>query len=441
MAKSKSSGPESRRHFLKLSLRRLAKAGFEAAETVSDLPRALRKSAEPPRPAPPPPKPIHPPTPLWLNQNVRMAYSRLGRTNFMMSRIGMGCGSIRHANVNVVLEAVDHGINFLDTAYNYGDSETALATILPGIRHKVWLCTKTPPLGSSRDTGASSPMYGCPELIFWESLESSLARLDVDFVDCYILQAVDDPELLRDEALHEAIRRAKEQGKIGYIGVSTHRNVDQVFEEILGLDLYDLIMAPINPMNLSAMEPLLKEARENDLGVIGFRHATGIAEPAPTASPHLFELPEDLDPAQLALLYMLKNGSHAGSLISFESNEQIEKMAPLAVFDSGVNASNEIDSVVDLELWPICSVCGQQRSLNTDNLETYYRHHYRTRYDVRGEGDIGGEESEEAAGHGEGDGDPDDLLRICVKCAAERKLKREAGSPDENPFGDAEDPP
>ena len=57
--------------------------------------------------------------------------------------------------------------------------------------------------------------------------------------------------------------------------------------------------------------------------------------------------------------------------------ESIERNLPMATFDPGVNAGNELDAVVEEELWPVCSVCGERNAVSTEALESAYLARYR----------------------------------------------------------------
>ena len=69
------------------------------------------------------------PQTIWLNSKHGMSYVRLGATGLMASRLALGCGRIRKSNLDCVEAALDAGVNLVLTAPNYGESETALASI------------------------------------------------------------------------------------------------------------------------------------------------------------------------------------------------------------------------------------------------------------------------------------------------------------------------
>jgi aryl-alcohol dehydrogenase-like predicted oxidoreductase len=138
-----------------------------------------------------------------------------GRTGHASSRVIFGAASFWRVGPERARETVAlllrHGVNHVDTAAAYGDSELALAPFLREHRGEVFLATKT---GARDGAGARA------------SLERSLERLGVDRVDLIQLHnLVEDDEW---EVAHgpggalEALARAREEGLTRFIGVTGH---------------------------------------------------------------------------------------------------------------------------------------------------------------------------------------------------------------------------
>lgn len=90
----------------------------------------------------------------WRNRNPDMAYRRLGRTNYMVSEIVCGGNTIAPDNFRHVEEAIERGLNYLDTApaYGRGRSELGYAKVIAGSkRERVFLNTKVSVWGSNRN--------------------------------------------------------------------------------------------------------------------------------------------------------------------------------------------------------------------------------------------------------------------------------------------------
>lgn len=170
-----------------------------------------------------------------------MRYRVLGKTCAEVSVLGFGCmrlptvegqdGKIDTKRaVDMVRYGIDNGINYLDTAYFYhsGNSEAFVGEVIKdGYRDKVYIATKLP-LGN----------VNCEEdveIIFNEQLR----RLGVDYVDFYLLHAVNndswDNRVVKFDVLPK-LEKLKEQGKIKHIGFSFHDDL-WVFKKVI--DAYD----------------------------------------------------------------------------------------------------------------------------------------------------------------------------------------------------------
>jgi aryl-alcohol dehydrogenase-like predicted oxidoreductase len=145
-----------------------------------------------------------------------MIYTRLGRTEIMVSRVAMGCwalagdfnwGSQEDAeSIATVHAALEAGINFFDTAeaYGAGRSEEVLGRALKGHRSDVVLATKVDDAHLSRE-----------ELI--RACEGSLRRLRTDYIDLYQLHWPSRTVPLAETL--EALDRLQREGKIRAVGV------------------------------------------------------------------------------------------------------------------------------------------------------------------------------------------------------------------------------
>jgi aryl-alcohol dehydrogenase-like predicted oxidoreductase len=138
-----------------------------------------------------------------------------GRTGHRSSRVifgAAGLGRVTQERADAVLPILlEFGVNHLDTAASYGDSELRLAPWLTTRRDEFFLATKT----GDRDGAAARA-----------SLERSLSRLGVDHVDLVQLHNLVEPD--EWEQAHgpggavEALARAREEGLTRYLGVTGH---------------------------------------------------------------------------------------------------------------------------------------------------------------------------------------------------------------------------
>jgi uncharacterized protein len=163
-------------------------------------------------------------------------YKRLGSTTMQMSDISFGGSSLRD-NVDLVQHALAKGINYFDTAESYtgGDSEETLGKALRGKRPKVYLASK----GSFDASDRQDAMM--------RTLEGSLRRLQTDYIDVYFNHAVNDIKRLQNPEFYAFVERAKQQGKIRYVGLSGHAGrLVECLEYAIGTGKFDVMLVAYN---------------------------------------------------------------------------------------------------------------------------------------------------------------------------------------------------
>ena len=203
-----------------------------------------------------------------------MEYTTLGKTGLKVSVAGLGCGgpsrlgmqgnsgSEEHA-IGLVRQAIDFGINFIDTAQTYG-TEAVVGKAVAGIpRDRLVISTKkTLP-------AADHPN---PENEIKEGLEQSLKLLGTDYIDVYHLHGVEPQDYeFAKERLMPGMRRLREQGKIRCIGVTEGFVQDPshaMLRDGLKAELWDVIMVGFNLLNPSARKAVLPQTMEKQVGVL-----------------------------------------------------------------------------------------------------------------------------------------------------------------------------
>jgi L-galactose dehydrogenase len=203
-----------------------------------------------------------------------MEYTTLGRTGLRVSVAGLGCGgpsrlgmrndpqSASHA-VALVKQAIELGVNFLDTAESYG-TEPIVGKAIAGIpRERLVISTKKalPAAGHSR-----------PEAEVVKGLEQSLKSIGTDYIDVYHLHGVEpkDYEFAKSR-LMPAMRRLKEQGKIRFIGVTEGFVADPshtVLQASLRENLWDVVMVGFSLLNPSARKAVFPLTMKTGAGVL-----------------------------------------------------------------------------------------------------------------------------------------------------------------------------
>jgi len=208
-----------------------------------------------------------------------MEYRQLGRSGLRVSKICLGTmvGFARKDQkvvARVVDEALDNGINFIDSADCYHEAETTLGRILPkgGRRDKVVLATK---FGWYMGGGPND--YGASRYHIVKACEESLRKLRTDHIDLYILHVVDANT--RWEEVLGAIDLLVRQGKVLYFGTSKHPSV-LILEALFTSERYGLPRVVSEQPAYS----LLDRMAENELIPTCIRHGVGITPFYPLAS-------------------------------------------------------------------------------------------------------------------------------------------------------------
>lgn len=152
-----------------------------------------------------------------------MQYSKLGKSDLKVSRIGLGCMSLNGSigeNRMLIVCAIYNGINYFDTAdlYEKGRNEIMLGKILKPYRQDMILATK---VGNQWKADGSGWEWNPGKTYILKAVEESLRRLQTDYIDLYQLHGgtIDDP---MDETI-EAFELLKQQGKIRHYGISSIR--------------------------------------------------------------------------------------------------------------------------------------------------------------------------------------------------------------------------
>ena len=169
---------------------------------------------------------------------------RFGKTDVQLSALGLGghhLGSAKDEKtaVEIMHTAIDGGITFFDNCweYNRGKSENWMGKGLKGHRDKVFLMTKVCTHG--RDAALAMQM-----------LEESLRRLQTDHLDLWQIHACtynNDPDLfIRPNGAAEALAKAKQQGKVRFVGFTGHKDPEFHLKMIDTGFPFDAVQMPIN---------------------------------------------------------------------------------------------------------------------------------------------------------------------------------------------------
>jgi uncharacterized protein len=165
-----------------------------------------------------------------------MRLRRFGKTNLELSVFSLGtmrCLASPQNSRQTIQKAIALGINHLETARGYGQSEQYVGQALQDLeipRHQIYLTTKL------------SPTPDRESMSCW--IDESLARLQVDYIDCLAIHGINTWEHLQwvtdPDGCLAPIQAAIKQGKVRHLGFSTHGSLDLILATI-NTDLFDFV--------------------------------------------------------------------------------------------------------------------------------------------------------------------------------------------------------
>jgi len=208
----------------------------------------------------------------------------LGKTGLEVSEVGFGAIPIIRLSateaVMVLRRAFDHGITLFDTANMYLDSEEKIGLAFNGIRSRIVLATKT----FKRDRAGAEA-----------DIDLSLRRLRTDHID---LLQIHQLSLTRDyeavtgpDGAMEAVFRAKQDGKIRCIGVTSHSI--EMAVKLVETGLFSTVQFPLNFIESKAVEELHPLARQKEMGILAMKpFGGGLLDRADLCFKYLRQFPD-----------------------------------------------------------------------------------------------------------------------------------------------------
>ncbi len=187
----------------------------------------------------------------------------LGRTGITVNKNGFGALPIQRITkdeaAGLLRKAYDGGITLFDTARAYSDSEEKIGYAMSDIRNHIYITTKT----AAQNADA-----------FWKDLETSLTLLKTDHVDVYQFHNPSFCPKPGDESgLYDAALKAREQGKIRFIGITNHRL--SVANEAVESGLYDTLQFPFCYLCSDKDVELVEACKKSNVGFIAMKALSG----------------------------------------------------------------------------------------------------------------------------------------------------------------------
>jgi aryl-alcohol dehydrogenase-like predicted oxidoreductase len=197
----------------------------------------------------------------------QVSYRVLGKTGLKVTSVGFG--SMITSDPSVITRALEMGVTYFDTARGYqnGNNERMVGAALKSRRKEIVLSSK-----SEAKTAAEATA----------ELETSLKELGTDYLDIWYIHSKDNPAQVPDE-LVEAWVKAKQQGKIRHIGLSTH-SPNEMVDRILEIGKIEVVLSTYNFTMGDTRDATFERIHKAGLGLVAMKvMAGGLKTKKPTA--------------------------------------------------------------------------------------------------------------------------------------------------------------
>ena len=253
-----------------------------------------------------------------------MIYRELGRTGYRVSQLGFGAMRLpmvgegesarvdREKAVPMLHRAFEAGVNYVDTAVGYcnQDSQRVVGQALKGWRDRIVLSTKNHEYED--------------EKVWWEHLENSLKRLQVEYIDIYNHHGINWERYVNhvEPKVSRWMRKAKDQGLIRHICSSFHDNNDNL-KKIVDTGYVESITLQYNMLDRQ-LEEGIAHAHEKGMGVVVMGPVGGgrLGSSSPVLEqlvPGITRVPE------LALRFVLSNPNVTVALSGMGTMQMVEE--------------------------------------------------------------------------------------------------------------------
>jgi predicted aldo/keto reductase-like oxidoreductase len=191
-------------------------------------------------------------------------YRTLGRTGLKITVVSFG--AMLTPEPEVIRIALDHGVNYVDTArvYMSGRNEEVVAKALKGIRNKIYVATKIN--WRSKTKGD-----------MLESVETSLRALETDYIDVIQLHSLSGRERIFEPEMRDALLTLRKQGKVRFFGVTTHTNEADVVNALVDDPdrFFDTALVKYNFRSGDEVRKAIARAAQAGIGIVAMKTQAG----------------------------------------------------------------------------------------------------------------------------------------------------------------------
>ena len=206
----------------------------------------------------------------------KIIYRTLGRTDIKLPIVSMGV--MRADTPNLVKAALAKGVTHLDTAHGYqnGKNEEMLGELLQEYpRDSYTIATKIHQPGTDKKTGLYSE--AATEKTFLDMFKISMERLKLDYVDILYHHMPASREATLHEPTLNAMKKLKKQGKVKYLGVSTHSKEPEIIQAAIDSGVYDVVLTAYNfkQKHIEELNKAIDKAANAGLGIVAMKTMAG----------------------------------------------------------------------------------------------------------------------------------------------------------------------
>jgi len=203
----------------------------------------------------------------------------MGKSGLQVSEIGFGAWGIGKSgwigaeddeSLRALHRAIDLGLNFIDTAYGYGEghSERLIGQVLRERGERVYVATKIPPKNRQWPAAHNVPVSDTfPGDHVREYTERSLSNLGVDTLDLQQFHVWSDTWMGQGD-WQETVEQLKSEGKIHAFGVSINDHEPDTALQLVRSGVVDVVQVIYNIFDQTPEDELLPACQEHNVGVI-----------------------------------------------------------------------------------------------------------------------------------------------------------------------------
>jgi len=207
-------------------------------------------------------------------EKTKFVFRTLGKTGIKVPVVSMGT----YDATSIINAALDAGIVHIDTSadYNEGNDERMFGKVFKGRpRDSIVIGTS---IGMWQYNAVDQIKKAISEKKLRESIEGSLERLDVDFIDIYYLGGIKHKEIALFKPYLDVLEEYKKAGKLRYLGVTTHSNEPEIIRSVTDSGVYDVVLTAYNfrKNNKAEIKEAVAYAAGKGIGIVAMKTQAGV---------------------------------------------------------------------------------------------------------------------------------------------------------------------